>query len=167
VITRIAVLGLIVVTGLLIDTVVLADLAVAGVSPSVLLLSVAAVGLTDGGEAGARFGFSAGLATDLLSGGLLGVTALVYLLAGFGVGSLRPFIAGSALLTQVTVGAAVSVFAIGVYGGLTLLFDPQGVGGTAILLAAVGIGVANALLAPLVVRPVAAALRRVDVTLPA
>jgi rod shape-determining protein MreD len=165
--TRVAVLGLVLVTALLLDTVLLTGLAVAGVSPSVVVLAVAAVGLTDGGEAGARFGFAAGLAVDLIAGGLLGVSALVYLLAGFAVGSSRVFLTGSALVTQVAVGGAASAFAILAYGGLALLFDPRGLTPGAVVTATIVIGIANALLAPLVIRPVAAALRRVDVTLPA
>jgi rod shape-determining protein MreD len=166
VITRIAVLGLVLVTALLIDTVVLTAVSVAGVSPSITVLAVAAVALADGGEAGARFGFAAGLAVDLLAGGLLGVSALVYLLAGFAVGNARVFLSGSALVTQVLVGAAASAFAIAAYGGLTLLFDPQGLTPGAVLTATVVIGLANGLLAPLVMRPVGAALRRVEVALP-
>jgi rod shape-determining protein MreD len=163
---RIAVLGLVLVTALLIDTVMLTGVSVAGVSPSVTVLAVAAVGLHDGGEAGSRFGFAAGLAVDLLAGGLLGVSALVYLLTGFAVGTTRVFVTGSALVTQVLIGAAASAFAIASYGGLALLFDPQGLTPGAVLTATLVVGLGNGLLAPLVVRPVAGALRRVDVTLP-
>lgn len=164
---RIALLGLVLVTALLVDTVVLASLAVGGVSPSLVVLTVVAVGLTDGGEAGARYGFAAGLGVDLLAGGLVGLSALVYLLTGFLVGALRPYLSGSALVTQVAVGSAASAVAILLYGGLSLLFDPQGIPGGAVLTGGLVAGVGNGVLAPLVIRPVAALLRRVDVSLPA
>lgn len=163
---RIAVLGLVLVTALLIDTVVLTSLSVSGVSPSLVVLAVAAVGLTDGGEAGARFGFAAGLAVDLLGGDLIGLSSLVYLLTGFGVGASRVLLAGPALLTQFLVGTAASAFAIAAYGALSLLLAPGGVAPGPVLTAAVVIGPVNGLLAPLVFRPMASLLRRVDVALP-
>jgi rod shape-determining protein MreD len=166
VIARFAVLGLVLVTALLIDTVAFAGLGTAGVGPSIVVLTVVAVGLTDGSEAGARFGFGAGLAVDLLSDGLVGLSALVLLLIGYLVGLTRPFLTGSVLLSQVIVGSAGSALAIALYGGLSLLFDPQGLTFGGVVVGAIVAGLVNGVLAPLVVLPVAAALRRVDVTLP-
>jgi rod shape-determining protein MreD len=164
--TRVALLGLVLLTGLLVDTVVLSGIAIGGVSPSVVILAVTAVALTDGGEAGARFGFAAGIAVDLLAGGLMGLSALVYLLVGFAIGLLRPYLDPTALTTQVLAGAAATAAAVLTYGGLSLLLDPQGLTGTSVIAAAVGVGLLTGLLAPLVVRPVGSLLRRIEVTLP-
>lgn len=163
-IARFAVLGLVLVTALLIDTVILVGVSIAGISPSLVILTVVAVSLTDGGEAGSRYGFCAGLAVDLLSGGLVGLFALVYLLTGFLAGSVRPFLTGSALLSQIAVGAAASAFSVALYGGLTLLFDPRGLSAGTVLVAILVTGIGNGILAPVAVLPVAALLRRVDVT---
>jgi rod shape-determining protein MreD len=163
---RIALLGLVLITALLLDTVVLSGIGAAGASPSAVLLTVIAVGLTDGGEAGARYGFAAGLGVDLVAGGLVGLSALVYILTGFAVGSLRPFMTGSALAGQVLIGATASAAAIGLYGALSLLFEPEAISAGAVLVGGLVTGVGNGILAPFVIRPVAAALRRVEVTLP-
>ena len=165
-IARAALLGLVLVTALLLDTVVLSAVSIAGATPSLVLLTVVAVGLADGGEAGARYGFAAGLAVDLVAGGLVGLTALVYLLTGFAVGALRPYIAGSTLAGQALVGAASTAAAILLYGALSLLFEPEAISAGAVILGALVAGIGNGLLAPLILRPVSAILRRVDVTLP-
>ena len=165
-IARAALLGLVLVTALLLDTVVLSAVSIAGATPSLVLLTVVAVGLADGGEAGARYGFAAGLAVDLVAGGLVGLTALVYLLTGFAVGALRPYIAGSTLAGQALVGAASTAAAILLYGALSLLFEPEAISAGAVILGGLVAGIGNGLLAPLILRPVSAILRRVDVTLP-
>jgi rod shape-determining protein MreD len=160
---RIAVFGLVLTTALLIETVVLSGLSVAGVSPAVVVLTVVGVSLTEGPESGLRYGFAAGLTVDLLSGGLIGLVALVYLLVGYGAGVLRPFLSGSALVTQVVLGAVAGGVSVLGYGSLTLLFDPEGLTIGAVLLSAIVTMIMSGLLAPFVVRPVGAALRRVDI----
>ncbi len=165
-IARAALLGLVLITALLIDTVILAGVSIAGASPTIVLLTVVAVGLSDGGEAGARYGFAAGLAVDLVAGGLVGLTALVFLLTGFAAGALRPYVGGSTVAGQALVGAAASAAAIALYGALSLLFEPEAISAGTVIAGALVTGVTNGLLAPLVIRPVSAVLRRVDVTLP-
>jgi rod shape-determining protein MreD len=164
VILRVAVFALILLTALLLETVVLSGVSVLGVTPAVVVLSVVGVSLSEGAESGLRYGFAAGLTVDLLSGGLVGLFALVYLLTGYGAGVLRPFLSGSALVTQVSLGAVAGGISVLGYGALTLLFDPGGLTLGRVLLAALVTAAMSGVLAPLVVRPVAAALRRVDVS---
>jgi rod shape-determining protein MreD len=159
---RVLVLGLLLVTAVLIDTVMLSGLSIAGVTPSIVVLTVVAVGLTDGAESGTRYGFAAGLLVDLLSGGLVGLSALVLLLVGFGSGVVRPFLTSSTLLTQVVAAAIGGAFAVFGYGVLSLLFGPEGQSGGAVLVGSVVAAGMSALLAPLVLPPVSSVLRRVD-----
>lgn len=159
---RVLVLALLIVTALLLDTVLLSNISIAGVSPSIAVLTVVAVGLTDGPESGLRYGFAAGVLVDLLSGGLVGLSALVFLLVGFGSGVMRPFLTGSTLLTQVSAGAVGGGFGVFGYGVLSLLFDPGGLTGSGVLLGTVATAAMSGLLAPLVLRPVAVVLQRVD-----
>jgi rod shape-determining protein MreD len=157
---RVAVLGLVLVTALLLDTVVLVGLAVRGVSPSLVVLTVIAVALAGGPEPGVRYGFIAGLTTDLLAGGLLGLFALVHLLTGYLTGLLRPFLGDGGLLVQLGVGAAASAGNVALYGALTMVLAQQAVTWPMLLLVAVVVGLGNGLLAPFVLRAVTALLRR-------
>jgi rod shape-determining protein MreD len=163
VIIRLAVFACILLTALLLETVALSGFTVAGVTPAVVVLTVVGVSLTEGAETGLRYGFAAGLTVDLLSGGLIGLFALIYLLVGYGTGLARPFLSGSALVTQAVLGAVAGGASVLGYGALTLLFDPQGLTFGGVLIATLVTAVMSAVLSPLVVRPVGAALRKVDV----
>jgi rod shape-determining protein MreD len=68
---------------------VLADIDVHDVRPDALLLLAVCAGLVAGAEVGAVIGFTAGLAADLFVLAPLGLSALVFSLVGYAVGSLR------------------------------------------------------------------------------
>ena len=98
------------------------------VAPDLLLVFTVIFGLLNGPKFGAKFGFGAGLALDLLSGNLIGWRGITRMLVGIGVGTVSsrvykenyviPFIciilatvletsiyfAGVALLTKVLLG---------------------------------------------------------------
>lgn len=57
-----------------------------GVVPDVMLLTVVAVAAREGPEAGALFGFVAGMVVDLFFEGPAGLSALAYTIVGYGVG---------------------------------------------------------------------------------
>jgi rod shape-determining protein MreD len=59
---------------------------VAGVHPDLMLLVAICAGLVGGPSAGAGVGFACGLLFDLFLPGRFGVTALAYLLVGYGSG---------------------------------------------------------------------------------
>lgn len=99
----------------LLMTVLLAQLAffphvrLFGVVPDVMVVAVAAVAVREGPEAGAVFGFVAGVLIDLFLEVPVGLSALAYSVVGYGVGLLQtgvlrsawwlsPAIAGSASL---------------------------------------------------------------------
>jgi rod shape-determining protein MreD len=81
---------LLLLVALLVHAQLLPDLQVAGVQPNLMLLVAVAGGIVAGPSGGALLGFAAGLLTDLLFLETpLGVSALVYCLVGYAVGTLQ------------------------------------------------------------------------------
>jgi rod shape-determining protein MreD len=68
---------------------VLADMDVRDVRPDALLLFAVCAGLVAGSEVGAVVGFATGLVADLFVLAPLGLSALVFSLVGYAVGSFR------------------------------------------------------------------------------
>lgn len=161
-IVRVAVLGMVLVTALLLTTVVAPAFALGGVRPDLVLLTVVGVALVDGAGAGARYGFTAGLISDLLSGSsqLVGLGAFVLLLAGYLTGLSRPYIGGSAVLGQVAITAAATVAVVLGYGLLATLLDVPAPGLSSLVGGAIGLALYHAMLVPVVVRPVGRLSRR-------
>lgn len=97
--------GLVLVTALLLQTVVAPVVAIAGVAPDLVVLTVLVLALIEGPGTGMRYGFAAGLALDLLATGdaIVGTSALVLLGAGYVAGAVRPFLTGSLLVGHVLV----------------------------------------------------------------
>ncbi len=149
-ILRGAVLALVLVTALLVQTVVAPAAAVAGIVPDLVVLTVLALGLLEGPGTGLRYGFAAGLVVDLLASGetILGTSALVFLLVGYAAGAARPYLAANELLGQTlasAVGSAAVVLlsrllevVLGVDGPdlVSLLLEAVGAAAWAVLLAA-------------------------------
>lgn len=162
-IARVVMMALVLVTALLLGTVVLSGLSWGMWRPDLVVLTVVAFGLADGPGTGARYGFAAGLAVDLLSTGsqLVGTAALVLALVGYTSGVVRPYLAASGLPGQVAVAAAASAAAVLSYGLLSQLLEVASSTPLAALQSAVATGLYNALLAPFVLLGVGAVTRRV------
>lgn len=163
---RIGMLALVLVTALLLATVVAPAFTFGVWRPDVVALSVIALALADGPGTGARYGFVAGLAVDLLSAGaqLVGSAALVLLLVGYMTGLARPYLAATGLLGRVAAaGAASAVTSLG-YGLLAGLLEASSIGPASLLQAAGATGLYNTLLAPAVLVPVGALSRRLPAT---
>ncbi|MDP8978639.1 MAG: rod shape-determining protein MreD [Actinomycetota bacterium] len=113
---------------LLVDTVLSPLLTVAGGRPSLVVLTVVVFALTGGLDRGMRYGFVAGLASDVLSGPgrLLGLTALVLTLVGAGVGLLRAFWPVPTWRVGSVVAALASGVAVGGYGVVEVLLGVRG-----------------------------------------
>lgn len=143
--------ALLLVSVLLVQTVVAPAARVAGVVPDLVVLSVLSVGMIRGPGAGLRYGFAAGIAVDLLSGpdSIVGVTALLLLLAGYGAGMVRPFIAASQLPGQMLVGGLGVPVVVLLAELFDLLLGGEVAAPVALLTAAVVSGAYAALLAPL------------------
>jgi rod shape-determining protein MreD len=160
---RIAALALVLVTALLLASVVLPAFAILGFRPDVLALVVLLVGLTEGPESGARVGFAAGLAGDLLAGPdqLLGIASLVLLLLGYAGGQARSYLTATTPVGQATCGAVAGALSAAGSGLLVLMLDPQRLEVLTLLLSVLVVGLYTAAVAPLVSRPLLAVLRRI------
>ena len=81
---------LLVLAALLVHAQLLPDVRVAGVQPNLMLLVAVSGGIVAGPSGGALLGFTVGLLTDLLFLETpLGISALVYCLVGYAVGTLQ------------------------------------------------------------------------------
>lgn len=162
---RVVALGSVLFIALLVQSVVAPALDVGGWRPDVVLLTVVGLAIADGHGTGARYGFAAGLSADLLSGGnhLVGLSALVFLLVGDGVGRLRPYLSGTGAVGEMVIGAIAGGVAFGLFGGLSLLLD---LGQFTVVLLLEGL-VATALWTGLLAPVFARLLRTVAVRFPA
>lgn len=106
---RALVFALTLLTAVLLQTTVFDQLKIAGVAPDLILALVIVFALLEGPSAGAMLGFCGGFLRDLLLSGPLGLTGLSFLIIGYLVGSLRPYIGSN----------NVAVPAIGVFLGST------------------------------------------------
>jgi rod shape-determining protein MreD len=106
-----------------------------GTNADLVPLVVAAVGLLCGSVPAALFGFGAGLAVDTALVDTLGLSSLIYSLAGYGAGRLRelrdpqatllPFVLGAAVTASTTLGFSVMQFLLGVDAPLSFLLVRQ------------------------------------------
>lgn len=163
--SRFVALGVVLLTALLFQAVVAPAFGVGGWRPDLVLLTVVGVALADGAGTGARYGFTAGLAADLLSGGnhLVGLSALVFLLVGDGLGRLRPYMSGTGIAGEIAMGAVGGMAAFGMFGGLSLLLDLGQFTPGLLLQGLIATALWTGLLTPVFVRPMAAISRRYPV----
>ncbi|RZS89787.1 rod shape-determining protein MreD [Motilibacter rhizosphaerae] len=123
---RAALLALLVLTAVLVQSVVLAPLHLPGATPDVVLLVVVGTAQAWGRLPGAVAGFAAGLAVDLLppSDGAAGRWAAVLTVLGYAVGRTFEHVAAAPLRTllAVVVAAPASVAGSALLG--TLIGDP-------------------------------------------
>ena len=106
-----------------------------GTNADLVPLVVAAVGLLCGSIPAALFGFGAGLAVDTALVDTLGLSSLIYCVAGYGAGRLReaqdpqatliPFVLGAAVTASTTLGFSVMQFLLGVDAPLSFLLVRQ------------------------------------------
>lgn len=158
-----ALLGLVLLTAVLLQTTLFQHVTLAGFRPDLLLLVTAVAAYRDGPLTGIRVGFTAGLMTDLLlNQAPLGLTTLVLLSVGYAAGVARPYMASDSVSAPLVVAFTSAVVGTTAYGVLSrLLGDPRF---TTVLIIKTSIAVAlfNTLLAP----AVTALLRRLTRSFP-
>lgn len=96
---RAAVFGLTMLTAVLLQSTLFARLTIFGVSPDLVLAVVICFALVDGPVTGSLVGFSGGLLRDLLLDSPKGLTGLSFLLVGYVVGSIRPYLQTTSVIT--------------------------------------------------------------------
>jgi rod shape-determining protein MreD len=141
-------LGLLVVTGLVLETSVLGEATLVGAKPQVLLVITVALAMGEGPALGAGFGFAAGLASDLLTGLPVGLTAITYTIVGYAVGAIRAQIQTPTAWFPAAMEFAATFGAVLMYGALSLLLGQESVAGRSFVLNAVFAACYSALLTP-------------------
>lgn len=89
---RAILLTAVVVSALLLQTTVFADVRLLGARPELMFLLAIAFGFLEGPASGAATGFAGGMAQDFLLNQPKGITALTLTLLGYAVGMLRQYI---------------------------------------------------------------------------
>ncbi|MEX0705805.1 MAG: rod shape-determining protein MreD [Nitriliruptoraceae bacterium] len=159
-IVRTLTIGLLVVAAAIIQTAVFPLLPTGWFRPDVLLLLVVAAALADGPLVGLRVGFAAGLVSDLLTVlSPVGVGTLVLTAIGFATGAVRPYLAPSSLSAPLLVALVTGVVGTAAHGTLVLLLGDERLPSALLVQAAIGVGIFNVALAPLVLGAVARVLR--------
>lgn len=104
-IRRVVSIAAIVITALLLQSTVFAQLRLLGIRPELLYLVTIAIALLEGPNEGATVGFVSGLSQDFLMNQPKGLTALTLTLLGYAVGMFRQFIVSpSPLVPTIVVG---------------------------------------------------------------
>ena len=151
---------LVVLTALIVELTLLTRLRVAGVMPNLMLLLAVAAGIVGGPVKGAVVGFGSGMAVDLFLQTPLGLSALVFSMVGYAVGTAQTGILRSSWWIPVVTALVASAG-----GELAFALTASVVGDTSLVTARLGliillVGAMNALLAPVTVRTMGWALDR-------
>lgn len=149
---------LVVLTALVFQLSVLTRVHVAGVMPDLMLMLAVAAGLTGGQARGAVVGFGSGMAVDLFLQTPLGLSALVFSVVGYAVGTAQTAILRSSWWIPV-----LTAFVASAAGELLFALAGAMVGETQLVTGRLGlvlvvVGATNALVAPLTVRTMGWAL---------
>ncbi|MEO7804602.1 MAG: rod shape-determining protein MreD [Actinomycetota bacterium] len=98
---RLGIFVLLMLTAALVQTTFFARSLFFDVTPDLLLGVVICLALLEGPTAGAVAGFSVGLLRDLLLDSPVGFTGLAYLIVGYTVGIVRPYVQSSSVMIPV------------------------------------------------------------------
>ncbi len=151
---------LVILTALIIDLSVLSRVRVVGTMADLMLLLAIAAGITGGPVRGAVVGFVSGMAVDLFLQTPLGLSALVFSIVGYAVGTAEAGILRSSWWIPVLTALVASVageLAFALIG--SVVGDTRLAPGRLFVVISV-VGAMNALLAPLTIRTMAWAFGR-------
>lgn len=127
-IARVAAVSALLIVGFALQTTVLTRATLLGVIPQVLLVVILSLAFTDGERVGVVAGFFGGLLIDLRledPSALMGLTALIYTILGYGVGSVRRFTTSESVWMPVFVVAIASAIVEVSYAGLSIILGQQ------------------------------------------
>jgi rod shape-determining protein MreD len=146
---RVLAIVVVIVTALLLQSTVFAQLRLLGVRPELLFLVTILVAFIEGPSEGAIVGFVSGLAQDMLLNEPKGILALTLTLLGYTIGMLRQFIVSpSPLLPTILVGAG-TMGGVAFYVAVSFLLGNFNQPATTAVRVAVLAGAYNAVLTPL------------------
>ena len=125
-VARPAAVAAILVVALALQSTVLTRVTLFGVIPQLVFVAVVSLAFLEGEKVGVCVGFAAGLLLDFqLPESILGLTALVYTLVGFGVGTARHYIPSSSVWTPIFGVAVASVVAECGYAVLAIMMGER------------------------------------------
>ncbi len=146
---RVLALAAVIVTALLLQTTVFAEVRLVGARPELIYLVTVVLAVLEGPASGALAGFAGGMAQDFLLNQPKGITALTLTLLGYGVGLLRAYIVSpSPALPTLLVGGGTAAGVL-FYGFVAFLLGELPEGGGYLLRVALLSGAYNAVLTPL------------------
>lgn len=142
-------LAAVILTSLLLQTTVFADLRLLGARPELLFLVTIVFAFLDGPSVGAVTGFASGMAGDFLLDQPKGITALTLTLLGYVVGLLRQYVVSPSPLFPVLLVAGGTFLGVLFYGVVSFLLGQLAVPPLYLAQVAALSAVYNAILTPL------------------
>jgi len=121
VIRRVILIAAIVITAVLLQSTVFAQLRLLGVRPELLMLVTIVLALLEGPAEGAVVGFVCGLAQDMFLNQPKGITALTLTLLGYGVGMAQQYITSPSPLVPTVVVAIATALGMAFYEVVSFL----------------------------------------------
>ncbi len=126
---RVAAYAAMLIIALAVQSTVLAQLTILGVVPNLVLVVIVVLAYLDGERVGVVLGFFGGLLLDLqLEQAIVGVSALLYTLIGYGIGTVRRLSTKESVWTPVLVIAGASAVAEFGYASLSIILGREWVG---------------------------------------
>ena len=139
----------VIVSALLLQTTVFADVLLLGAKPELLYLLTIAFAFLDGPSAGAISGFAAGMAEDFFLNQPKGITALTLTLLGYGVGMLRQYVVSPSPVFPVFLVAGGTFSGVVFFGIVSFLLGQLDVSTLYLIRVAALSALYNAILTPL------------------
>lgn len=147
---RTLLLTVVIVTALLLQTTVFADVRLLGARPELMFLLTISFAILEGPASGAITGFAGGMAQDFLLDQPKGITALTLTLLGYAVGLLRQYIVSPSPVLPVLLVAGGTFVGELFYGLMAFLLGQLDVTALYLFRVAALSAVYNAILTPLV-----------------
>jgi len=138
---------LVVLVALAVQTTFFSDVRPFGALADVMLLLALTAGMVGGPRDGALYGFGAGLAYDLMLRTPFGLSALTYLLVGYGAGYLQNLVSAARWWSTMLIVAAASAVSVVLYALIGTVFGLRDVVNPHLVTVMAVVGVVNGLLA--------------------
>lgn len=146
---RAILLTVVVLTALLLQTTVFADVRLLGARPELMYLLTICFGVLEGPASGAATGFVGGMAQDFLLNQPKGITALTLTLLGYAIGMLRQYVVSPSPVLPVFLVAAGTFGGVLFYGVVSFLLGQLDTSWFYLFRIAALSGIYNAVLTPL------------------
>jgi rod shape-determining protein MreD len=146
---RTLLLTVVVLSALLLQTTVFADIRLFGARPELMFLLTIAFGVLEGPASGAVAGFASGMSQDFLLNQPKGITALTLVLVGYAIGMLRQYIVSPSPVLPVFLVAGGTFVGVVFYGVVSFLLGQLDTSWWYLFRVAALSAVYNAILTPL------------------